>query len=138
MKLLINTNFNSYWVYGFSDRGLISRYFSIGKILTNAQRDSFSVTPNLHEIIIGCCLGDLHIRRDYTNAYLRFQQGQINELYILHLYDLFKNYCSSGPKITNNKRDPRTGVIYNQIYFIAYSLPCFNYGAIIRYFMRIE
>lgn len=97
------------------------------KRLTNVQRNSFSVPQHLHEIIIGCSLGDLHIYREYTNSRLRFLQGLINEAYILHLYDLFEKYCSKGPTLTNRKPDLRTGNIYTQVYFSTYCLPCFNY-----------
>jgi hypothetical protein len=42
------------------------------------------------------------------------------------LYELFKGYCRSLPKISNRAPDRRTGNIYNSITFNTYSLPCFN------------
>lgn len=45
-------------------------------------------------MIIGCSLGDLCIRKQPKgiNARLEFLQGLINESYILHLYNLFKDF----------------------------------------------
>ena len=105
--------------------GFINRCYST-KRLTNAQRDSFSVTPDLHNTLIGLILGDLYISRQSKNAILRFEQGSIHEAYILHLYDLFKDYCGSGLKYSDRKPDLRTGKIYSRIIFTSYSLPCFN------------
>lgn len=53
-------------------------------------------------------------------------QGSINELYILHLYDLFKDYCGTEPKTKARNPDLRTGKIYSYTYFKTYALPCFN------------
>jgi len=58
---------------------------------------------------------------------LRFEQGKINEAYILRLCDLFKDYCNSDPKYNDHKPDSRTGKIYSRVYFITNSLSCFNY-----------
>jgi hypothetical protein len=102
------------------------KYYSTGR-LTNAQRSSFSVPPNLHEIIIGSSLGDLNIQKEYTNARLRFEQGSLHEAYIMHLYELFKGYCSSAPKKADRNPDSRTDKVYTRISFNTYSLPCFNY-----------
>jgi LAGLIDADG DNA endonuclease family len=107
---------------------LIYRSYSTGR-LTNSQRESFIVTPQLHEIIIGVSLGDLFIRKvpKGKNAFLIFEQGLINEGYILHLYDLFKDYCTSAPKKYDRLPDKRTDKVYSRIQFYTYSLPCFNY-----------
>lgn len=107
---------------------LIYRFYSTSR-LTNSQRESFIVTPQLHEIIIGVSLGDLFIRKvpKGKNAFLNFEQGLINEGYILHLYDLFKDYCSLAPKKYDRLPDKRTGKVYSRIQFYTYSLPCFNY-----------
>jgi LAGLIDADG DNA endonuclease family len=57
---------------------------------------------------------------------LRFEQGKKHEKYILHLYDLFKDFCNSKPKHSTRKLDLRTGKIYNRITFQTRSLSCFN------------
>jgi hypothetical protein len=45
----------------------------------------------------------------------------------MHLYDLFKDFCPSAPKLSSRKPDLRTKNVYTEIYFKTYSLPCFNY-----------
>jgi len=54
-----------------------------------------SPLPNhLFEIVVGMVLGDLHIYRHKTeNASLHIEQSIKNEKYLLHLFELFKNYC---------------------------------------------
>lgn len=106
--------------------GFLNRSYST-KRLTNAQRESFSVSPELHNIIIGLILGDLYISRQYVNAVLRFEQGEVHKLYLIHLYDLFQDYCGSDLKYSTRKPDKRTGKIYSRYTFNTYSLPCFNY-----------
>jgi hypothetical protein len=105
----------------------IRRLYSTGR-LTNSKKESLNVTPQLQEIIIGKSLGDLFIRKvpKGKNAFLVFEQGLKNEGYILHLYDLFKDYCSSAPK-TRVQLDKRTNKEYSKIQFYTYSLPCFNF-----------
>ena len=44
----------------------------------------------------------------------------------MHLYELFKDFCHSGPKIITRAPDKRTGKVYSTIYFLTRSLPCFN------------
>ena len=106
---------------------IITRGRSYSSLLTNVQKNSFSIPPDLHEIIIGLSLGDLFIRKPRNNALFMFEQGLIHEAYILHLYNLFKDYCSLGPKYSARKPDFRTGKIYNRVTFYTYSLPCLNY-----------
>jgi len=62
-----------------------------------------------------------------VNTRLRFSQGLVHKDYIMHLYDLFKEFCSSGPKFSSRKPDLRTKIVYTEIYFKTYSLPCLNY-----------
>jgi hypothetical protein len=104
-------------------------YFSTGKRLTKLEREQFSIDTPLNDIIIGLALGDLHIRKQPASINVRFyfEQGSVHELYILHLYDLFKGYCNSEPKKSDRKPDSRTGKVYTRITFNTYSLPCFNY-----------
>jgi hypothetical protein len=114
----------SYNIY--PKKGLSIRYFSYKK-LTNLQRYSFTISPETHNIIIGLCLGDLYIDKQAINPRLKFEQGLIHEKYLLHLYDLFQDYCGSSPKVNNRKSNPQRININNSIYFNTYSLPCFNY-----------
>lgn len=40
-----------------------------------------------------------------------FQQGLINEAYIIYLYDLFKDYCGAPLRYSTRKPDFRTGEV---------------------------
>jgi len=80
------------------------------------------------ENLVGLFLGDIHARiwKGGVNACLMFKQGIVHKDYIMHLYEIFSGYCSSGPKFTNAAPDKRTGVVYTGIYFNTHCLPCFN------------
>jgi LAGLIDADG DNA endonuclease family/Cytochrome C oxidase subunit II, transmembrane domain len=109
--------------------GLVNRLYSTKprKRLTAIQINSFTVTPHLNHILIGTLLGDCYIQRQAINSRLQFKQGTIHEAYILHEYDLLKDYCGSGLFYSNHKSDKKTGKINSSIRFVTYSLPCFNY-----------
>jgi hypothetical protein len=96
--------------------------------LTKAERLQFSLTAELKSILVGLLLGDLYIAKlkRNVNPWLHFKQSTVNEEYLLHLYELFKIYCSSGPKIQIGAIDKRTGKSYSSIYFQTYCLPCFK------------
>jgi hypothetical protein len=98
--------------------------------LTQAEKDKFTLSKELKDILVGLMMGDLYaLKRGKTvkgNTALRFEQGIGHEKYLLHLFELFQNYCPSSPKITNRLPDKRTGKIYSRISFNTYSLPCFN------------
>jgi hypothetical protein len=108
--------------------GLINRFYGT-KRLTRDERNSFSIPPELHEIIIGNILGDTHIERKFItrNAMFRFEQGLVHEAYFIHLYDKYKDYCNSPLKYSARKPDFRTGQVYTRIQFQTFSLPCLNY-----------
>jgi LAGLIDADG DNA endonuclease family len=55
----------------------------------------------LKEILVGLLLGDACARRPKptVNTRLQFAQSVIHEDYKLHLYELFKDYCKSAPKL---------------------------------------
>lgn len=95
--------------------------------LTNIQRDSFSVSPDLHEVIIGISLGDLHINKQCDNARLMFKQGIVNQDYIYHLFQLFSSYSNMEAPKHREYFDKRTNKVYTSISFNSYSLPSFNY-----------
>lgn len=44
----------------------------------------------------------------------------------MHLYELFKGFCSTGPKVRTGALDKRYGKSYTSIYFQTSCLPCFN------------
>lgn len=97
--------------------------------LTKSEREKFFLTPKLKEITIGLLLGDLSARRPKTstNTRLLFAQSVIHKEYLLHLYDLFKDYCKAAPKIVTPMAHKQTEKVYPYIRFEARTLPCFNY-----------
>lgn len=99
------------------------------KRLNKTKRQNYELDDYLRQVLVGNILGDTSAKRKSIphNTYLYFKQGLIHEAYIFHLYDLFKDYCPSGPKYNARKPDFRTGKIYSRVYFLTYSLPCFNY-----------
>jgi hypothetical protein len=103
----------------------VNRYFSTR--LTNAQKDSFTIASDLHAIIIGGILGDVHISREGTNARLQFKQGLVHKSYIYHLFDLFSSYSNMIEPRHYEFFDKRTKKIYTTIDFHTFSLPCFNF-----------
>lgn len=94
--------------------------------LTKVEKEAFSLSKELNQIIVGLILGDLYIEKRCLNACLRFSQGFVNELYLMHLFDLFKGYCGAIPKTQMRASDKISGKIHNSIYFNTYALPCFN------------
>jgi hypothetical protein len=114
-----------------SDIGIFSVLFTSSlvpvkpKRLTNLEKSQFTLTDELKEILVGLILGDLYLNKQPSNVRLMFKQGIVNKDYLMHLYEIFSGYCSSGPKFTNAAPDARTGIVYTGIYFNTYSLPCF-------------
>lgn len=96
--------------------------------LTKAERALLILSSQSKEILVGLFLGDLYARkRSLTgNARLEFAQGVIHKDYLLHLYDLFKMYCSAEPKVNNHSPHKLTGKSYTSVKFETRSLPCFN------------
>ena len=45
------------------------------KWLSKEERAQFTLSRELKDILIGLCLGDLHIQKEYANARLKFVQG---------------------------------------------------------------
>lgn len=97
--------------------------------LSKSEREKIVLTPQLKEILVGLLLGDVSARRPKpsVNTRLQFAQSVIHEDYILHLYELFKDYCKAVPKIITPMAHKKTGKVYPYIKFEARTLPCFNY-----------
>jgi len=129
--------FNPFVAKSINSTGFLNRNYGT-KRLTYVERNSFTVSSDLHDVIIGLSLGDLCIFREVNYARLCFVQGSINESYILHLYDLFKDYCGTKPKYNVRKPDKRTDKIYSQVYFNTYALPCFNYYHDLFYVEKVK
>jgi hypothetical protein len=97
-------------------------------VLTSLERTNFTLTDQLKQILVGLLLGDLYAQKrgKMGNTVFRFEQGTVHEDYINYLYELFKSYCPSTPKINSRKPNKITMKIYSRIYFLTYTLPCFN------------
>jgi LAGLIDADG DNA endonuclease family len=77
----------------------------------------------LFEIAVGLVLGDLYIYRNKTeNTSLHIEQSVKHEEY---LYDIFKDYCKSQPKI-RSKYNKITGNTNYAIRFTTRQLFCFT------------
>jgi hypothetical protein len=65
---------------------------------------NLELSNDLAEIIIGLMMGDLFAekRNSNSNTRLQFKQSTKNKIYIDHLYNLFKDFCGSEPKILNS------------------------------------
>jgi len=87
-----------------------------------------ALSPIQREILVGGMLGDLSIYRAKLthNARLYVQQGAVHTEYLNHLYSVFQNLCSSGPKLSVYL-DKRNNTTYEALRFNTRSLPCFNY-----------
>jgi len=79
------------------------------------ERAQFTLSSKLNEILIGLLLGDLYILKQRVNPSLTFRQGIKHEDYLRYLYDLFKDFCPSGPTIQIHAPDKRTGKVYSAI-----------------------
>lgn len=94
-----------------------------------SSKKHLQLSDLLEEVIIGSLLGDLTAERKSikNNTRLQFKQSIKNKDYILHLYDLFKDYCGTGPiELSKFDSRPNKQKAYKAIKFQTYSLPCFN------------
>ena len=79
------------------------------------------------EILIGLLLGDVHASKARTkNTRFLFEQGEVHSAYLYHLYEIFKEYCKTEPKISS-RFDKRTNKTYSTIKFSTLTSPLFNY-----------
>jgi hypothetical protein len=100
------------------------------KSLSKVDRAAIQLTQEQIDIIVGCGLGDLHIRKDNRavngNAKLRFKQSSIHKEYINYLFKKFKNLTPQDTLKESSHLIKLTNKTYTSFYFQTYSLPCFN------------
>nr|YP_010714090.1 hypothetical protein P2X57_mgp12 [Fuscoporia gilva]WDD39653.1 hypothetical protein [Fuscoporia gilva] len=74
-------------------------------------------------------LGDLTAERTHIkgNTRLRFYMSLKNKDFISHLYDIFKSYVKTGPKVINRKLNILTKNIHADICFSTLKYPTFNW-----------
>jgi LAGLIDADG DNA endonuclease family len=96
--------------------------------LSRKERAAVTLPQNLINILVGLILGDLTMQKFTKNGSpnLQFEQGLVHKEYIFHLYDLFKDYCKTEPKITERKPDTHSGKVYTRVRFNTRCLPCFK------------
>lgn len=84
--------------------------------------------PYLHETVVGLLLADGSIERSTptSNARLSICFGEVNLLYLLHLYNLLEPYIDSVFNF-NDVYNSRTGKWYVTVSFKTVSLPVFAY-----------
>lgn len=115
----------------------VSRKYST-KVLTNAQKESFFISPEQHNVIIGSMLGDLFLNKQRENARLEFKQSSDKKEYIYHLFNLFSSHSNMVTPKHKEYIDKRNNKVYTSIGFATYSLPCFNYYYDLFYVDRIK
>ena len=96
------------------------------KRLTKEEQKQYIIPENLQQILVGLLLGDLWADRRGEKIRFRFKQGICHEAYLLHLFELFKDFCPQAPKTQISLPHKKTGNIYKTILFYTYSLPCFS------------
>jgi hypothetical protein len=71
--------------------------------------------PRTHKNKFFSLKGEKQKQKASRNARLQFKQSTIHKDYLLHLYDLFKEYCGTNPKTS-----------FISLREKKHSLPCFN------------
>nr|QVG61540.1 hypothetical protein [Rhizoctonia sp.] len=96
--------------------------------LTKEEKAALSLSEIQKEILVGLLLGELCCKKQIKtwNPRLVFEQGVCHKDYVYHLYELFKDYCLSAPKMVNRPPHVRTGEFHTSVQFSTMSLPCFN------------
>jgi len=137
----IQNNTNKYNYIGSYLAGLFE-LFSSDKLLENTKvnsimkksRDMKYITDGIDnipfstsEILIGLLLGDVHASKAITkNPRFMFAQGWDQRSHLYHLYEIFKDFCKTEPKIYR-RIDKRTNKTYSTIQFSTLTSPLFNY-----------
>ena len=72
------------------------------KLYGPKEKEAFSVSTELKDILIGLLLGNLYAEKQKAskNARLQFKESTAHKEYLDHLYDLFKEYGGTKPKIS--------------------------------------
>jgi hypothetical protein len=72
-------------------------------------------------------LGDIYLRKFSPKANVRlvFRQGSVNSSYLLHLYNLFQEFVTTPPSVSEVV-DKKTGISRFNLSFTTLALPWFN------------
>jgi hypothetical protein len=99
--------------------------------LSNSEKNSYQLSEFLKQVLVGKLLGDAHMRKYNTsensksNARIIFLQSLEQSELIYNLYELFKDFTVSPPKV-NSSLIKETGNMRHNISFGTRTLPCFN------------
>ena len=94
--------------------------------MSKLERSKLTLDDHLKQVLIGNLLGDAYMRRfsNKSNTRIIFRQGSKNTEYLLHLYNVYKQFVLSPPAISQIL-DKSSGKTRNNISFATLSLPCF-------------
>jgi hypothetical protein len=95
-------------------------------LLSQAERKNFSLTADLRGIMVGLLLGAAHAQKRSRNTNIFFEQSIVRKDYLMHLYELFKLFCISEPKLSVRAPSKIRGNVYSSLRFQTMALPCFN------------
>src|SRR5919206_897035 len=104
-----------------------STSINLKKRISNEERAKFMLDSYLKQVLVGNLLGDAHMRRHSSKANVRviFRQGSVNSSYLLHLYNLYQNFVSTPPSVSEVV-DKKTNKTRYSMSFSTLALPCFN------------
>jgi hypothetical protein len=99
--------------------------------LTRVEKEAFSLSKELEDILIGHLLGDGCMRKfnldpnSKSNARLLISQSEKQSDLVNHLYELLKEYVFSAP-VKKSSLIKETGNTRHYVRFATRNLPCFN------------
>lgn len=99
------------------------------RLYRTSSKSHLILTQLLLEVGIGMMLGDIHAEKPSAkhNTRLQFHHSQVQEFYLYHIYDLFKDYCGAVPFNTSfYDTRPNRMKLYLSVKFNTLSIPCFN------------
>jgi len=111
----------------FNTRFFHSTSPNLKKRISNEERAKFQLDPFLKQVLVGNILGDVYLRKVSPKANVRlvFRQGSVNSSYLFHLYNLFQEFVTTPPSVSEVV-DKKTGKSRFNLSFTTLALPCFN------------
>ena len=92
--------------------------------VTNETHETQSLTPLMHEFIVGTVLGDGSLipstKKPVTQWYYFVEHGEKQKSYLYHKYELLKPFITTPPRELKKKKLAKNG---NQLIHYAFSTP---------------
>lgn len=79
---------------------------------------SIEISSLQEQVLIGCFLGDGHLRKVGNSIHFSVTHSEKQKDYILWKYDILQSLCSKEPVYIERKPDKRTGKCYNEFQLI--------------------